>query len=105
MNDKRTSRTIRKKIAEEESEKSNALLDEALTVFELSTLVGTIPDQCFQNEETFFCTWGSHAGTYGHGTLAMAIEARFSKKVKLRCSLPADGQARTKDSCQVAIGG
>lgn len=105
MNDKRMSRTIRKKIAKEEAEKSNALLATARTVFELSTLVGTIPDQCFQNEEKVFCTWGSDAGTYGHGTLAMAIEASFSKKVKLRCSLPADGQARSKDSCQVAIGG
>ena len=104
-NDKRMSRTIRDKIAEEEAEKSNALLDEALTVFELSTLVGDIPDQCYTNAETVYCTWGSHKGTYGHGTLAMAIEASFSKKVKLLCSLPADGEDRKKDSCQVAIGG
>jgi len=103
-NDRRMSRTNRERIAEEESEKSNALLAEALTVFEISTLVGDIPDECYTNAETVYCAWGTHKGTYGHGTLAMAIEASFSKKVKLRCSLPADGEDREKGSCQAAIG-
>jgi hypothetical protein len=103
--DRRMSRTKRAEIRESESEKARQLLSASVTAFELSTLVGDIPDQCFKGGSEFFCTWGSHAGTYGHGTLAMSIEASFSKKVKLRCTLPADGGPRAADSCQASVGG
>lgn len=51
------------------------------------------------------CIWRSDSGTYGHGTLAMSIEANFSKKIDLNCSLPADGTPRAPDSCDVYISG
>jgi len=51
------------------------------------------------------CTWRATSGTYGHGTLAMSIGADMSKKVRLRCQLPADGTPRAADSCNVEIGG
>lgn len=80
-------------------------LGRAGTAFELSTLVGAAPERCLLSESVFFCIWKTHSGTYGHGTLAVGIDASFRKKVRLRCIRPADGSPRKPDSCEAEIGG
>lgn len=86
------------------SAEARLLLAGARTAFELSTLVGDAPYQCRSGKNRVLCTWKTTAATYGHGTLAMSIDAPFRKKVRMNCSLPADGSPREPDSCMVEIG-
>ncbi len=80
------------------------LLADARTAIELSTLVGDAPEACQSRDARFLCVWKSNSGTYGHGTLAVSIDADFGKKVRLRCWLPAEGSPRAPDACSVDIG-
>lgn len=81
------------------------LLDRAVTVFDLSTLVGDAPESCVFGDDEAFCVWRTDASTYGHGTIALTIGASFSKKVTLSCRVPLAGGARSPDACTAAIGG
>jgi hypothetical protein len=86
------------------SEEAKQILAGARSAFELSVLVGDAPDACSSREGGFQCLWRASASTYGHGTLAMTIQAPFGKKVRLRCHLPPAGLPRAEDSCTVEIG-
>lgn len=90
-------------VREELKASAHQLLVKARTAFELSTLVGDGPYICRVENSNSVCFWRADSGTYGHGTLAMSIEANFSKKIDLNCSLPADGTPRAPDSCDVYI--
>ena len=81
------------------------LLADAHTAIELSTLVGDAPAACQSRDAGFLCLWKANSGTYGHGTLAVSIDASFSKKIRLSCRLPAEGTRRAPDACSVNIGG
>ena len=83
---------------------SRQLLSQAKTAFALSTLVGDAPWNCPRGSRYSHCTWKTTAATYGHGTLAMSIDANLTKKVRMSCKLPGDGTDRAPDSCTVAIG-
>lgn len=79
------------------------LLAEARTAFEVSILVGEGPHFCRAGYASSLCSWRLNSHSYGHGTLAMTIEANFTKKIDLTCLLPADGTPRAADSCDVYI--
>ena len=84
---------------------AHRLLDRAVSVFDLSTLVGDAPTSCLIGDDESLCTWRTDASTYGHGTVALIIGAAFSKKVTLLCRLPLDGGPRAPDACSASVGG
>jgi hypothetical protein len=84
---------------------TNQSLAQAHTLPELARLIGAVPNECSpQASESQVCLWRATATTYGHGTLAMSIDAPKSKRLRMRCQLPTDGSERTPDSCSVQIG-
>ena len=80
------------------------VLTDARTAIELSTLVGDAPEDCRSRDAVIVCVWKSNAGTYGHGSLAISIDADSGKRVRMNCRLPADGAPRDADACRVEIG-
>jgi len=75
-------------------------LDEARTLVELSRLMGAIPDACMPIPAAAqICTWHTNNKTYGHGTVAMSMDAKFGNKVLFACTLPTDGSRRAPNSC------
>ena len=80
------------------------ILASTRTAFELSTLVGDAPNDCQRGKKGFLCTWRTTAASYGHGTLAMTVNAPFGKKIRMMCRLPLLGLPRAPDSCTVEIG-
>jgi len=84
---------------------TNQALAGARTLPELVHLMGAVPSECSpQSGEFQVCLWRATARTYGHGTLAMSIGADKTKRVRMRCRLPTDGNDRAPDSCYVEIG-
>ncbi len=73
---------------------------------ELSRLMGIGPDECSQSAEVrhLDCSWRANSRTYGHAILAASIGVHSFKKVRLECTLPDDGSARSPGSCSVSIG-
>lgn len=78
------------------------LLDQATTAFQLSTVVGDAPESCHVAGTVSLCTWATNNSTYGHGTLARIVDVQ-SKKVRLNCSLPPNGQRRAVGDCSAVI--
>lgn len=75
-------------------------LDEARTLVELSRLIGAIPGACMPIPAAAqICTWHTNNKTYGHGTVAMSMDAKFGNKVLFACTLPTDGSRRAPNSC------
>lgn len=101
----RTPKSLTLQRKAELSADARELLAGARTAFELSTLVGDAPSHCQQGATSVSCTWKATAGTCGHGTLAISIDAPFRKKVRMSCRLPKDGSVRAANSCSVVIGG
>jgi hypothetical protein len=78
-------------------------LGEALTVRELSHLVGDAPERCRTGAGVQTCEWSVPEGAAGYGLLARLVDdAGSGSVVRLRCVLPLDGQARSADSCDAA---
>ncbi|MHC4448388.1 MAG: hypothetical protein ACYSXF_11520 [Planctomycetota bacterium] len=77
----------------------------AVTLADLSRLVGAAPDECTAASGGLrFCLWRTTNRTFGHGTLAMWIGASKGKKIRLRCLLPDDGSPRRPGSCSAEVG-
>jgi hypothetical protein len=78
-------------------------LGEALTVRQLSHLVGDAPERCRTGAGVQTCEWSVPEGAAGYGLLASLVDdAGSGSVVRLRCVLPLDGEARSADSCQAA---
>ena len=78
---------------------------EANTLVLLSRLMGAIPDECSRSTgKEQFCTWRTTSHTFGHGTLMVWIEAKKRKRIRLYCTLPADGSPRAFNSCHAEVG-
>ncbi len=87
------------------SEMANQAIDDAQTIVELSRLVGQAPSHCTDKRDgDLICVWKATARSYGHGTLAVAIRAPFSKKLRMQCVVPSNGHPRAPGSCRVEIG-
>lgn len=79
-------------------------IENAQTVYEVSRLMGFLPDRCFDvSASTQVCVWRTNSGTYGHGTVATWLGAPKSARVRLQCAFPKDGSARAPGSCQAAV--
>jgi hypothetical protein len=77
----------------------------ARTLPELSRLMGSLPEPCRDGPgATRVCLWRTTRHTPGHGTLAVWIGADKSKKIRLECTLPADGGPRAPGSCDAEVG-
>ncbi|MGH0037901.1 MAG: hypothetical protein ACQGVK_22965 [Myxococcota bacterium] len=86
-------------------EHASAAMARARDLVALCRLMGAVPDQCSQVDQTLqVCTWRTTSRTWGHGTLAAFIEAPRDKKIRLHCELPLDGRPRDADSCRAEIG-
>lgn len=78
-------------------------LGEALTVLELSHLIGDAPERCKTGSSVQTCEWSLAEGAAGYGLLASLVDdAGSGSTVRLRCVLPLDGAARSTDSCETA---
>jgi hypothetical protein len=77
-------------------------LGEALSVRDISHLVGDAPERCRTGPEVQTCEWSAAEGAAGYALLAALVDdAGSGSAVRLRCVLPLDG-ARAADSCDVA---
>lgn len=75
-------------------------LGEALTVREISHLIGDAPERCKTNLEAQTCEWSVAEDAAGYGLLAALVDdAGSGLMVRLRCVVPLDGSARAADSC------
>ena len=75
----------------------------------MGTVVGEIPETCFEIGEEYRCVWKTHAGTEGHGTLACLLGAYddtglFSDRIRWTCRFPSDGSPRSTGSCDAEVG-
>jgi hypothetical protein len=78
-------------------------LGEALSVREISHLVGDAPERCRTGAEVQTCEWSVAEGAGGYGLLAALVDdAGSGSVVRLRCVVPLDGEARAADSCDAA---
>ena len=78
-------------------------LDAATTVWALSELVGDVPERCGAVDATTqFCVWRADNHTSGFPTLLPLLESRA--RLRLGCTLPADGGARAAGSCRAQPG-
>jgi hypothetical protein len=81
-------------------------MNQARTLPELSRRMGALPDECREGPDAErICVWHTSGHTLGHGTLAVWIDADKTKKITLRCVLPADGGSREPESCRARVGG
>jgi hypothetical protein len=86
-------------------EEADRAIAAALTLVDLSRLMGAAPDECTAASGGLrFCLWRTTNRTFGHGTLAMWIGASKNKKIRLRCMLPDDGSPRGPGSCSAEVG-
>jgi hypothetical protein len=86
-------------------DEADRAIAEAVTLVDLSRLVGAAPDECTAASGGLrFCLWRTTNRTFGHGTLAMWIGASKGKKIRLRCLLPDDGSPRRPGSCSAEVG-
>ena len=84
---------------------ANQWMAEASTLVLLSRLMGAIPDECSRSTgKEQFCTWRTTSHTFGHGTLMVWIKAKKRKRIRLYCTLPADGSPRAPNSCHAEVG-
>jgi hypothetical protein len=75
-------------------------LGEALTVRELSHLIGDAPDRCKTSLAAQTCEWSVAEDAAAYGLLAALVDdAGSGSALHLRCSVPLDGSARAADSC------
>ncbi len=80
-------------------------IDEAVTIADLSRVVGALPDDCAPWDEGHrVCTWHTTSHTFGHGTLVVWIGAAKRHKIRLRCVLPNDDTPRETGSCYAEVG-
>jgi hypothetical protein len=78
---------------------------QADTLLRMSRLMGAVPSGCGSRSAVEqACSWHTTAQTFGHGILAVWIDASRSKKIILRCTFPKDGGPRALDSCHAQIG-
>jgi hypothetical protein len=78
---------------------AQSALDAATNVWELSELVGDVPERCHDvAAETKLCVWRANRRTHGFATLRPLLESRAP--VQLSCELPADGSDRAHASCR-----
>lgn len=80
-------------------ERAEQALALALTVTDLSQLVGDLPERCNTGFETQTCAWRLEPGSRAHDSLA-ALGATSDAAI-LRCRVPLDGRPRVADSCKV----
>ncbi len=75
-------------------------LGEALTVVEISHLIGEAPERCRTGADVQTCEWSLVEGAAAYGLLtALVDDAGSGSAVLLRCVVPLDGAARAADSC------
>jgi len=78
-------------------------LGEALTILEISRLIGDAPETCRTGQEVQTCEWSAAEGSAGYALLAALVDdAGSGPAVRLRCVVPLDGAARATDSCGAA---
>src|SRR3990172_6066791 len=78
-------------------------LGEALSVLEISHLIGDAPERCRTSADVQTCEWSLVEGAAGYGLLtALVDDAGSGSAVRLRCVVPLDGAARAADSCGAA---
>ena len=78
-------------------------LGEALSVREISDLVGDAPERCRTGAQVQTCEWSVAEGAAAYGLLAALVDdAGSGSAVRLSCIVPLDGAARAADSCDVA---
>jgi hypothetical protein len=78
---------------------------EADTLLAMSRLMGALPAECLSRSPMEqICTWRTNARTFGHGILAVWIDASKTKKIRLRCAFPKDGGPRSPESCHAQVG-
>jgi len=78
-------------------------LGQALTVLEISHLIGDAPERCRTGADMQTCEWSLVEGAAGYGLLtALVDDAGSGSAVRLRCIMPLDGAARAADSCGAA---
>ncbi len=78
-------------------------LGEALSLQEISHLVGDAPERCRTGPGVQTCEWSVAEGAAGYGLLAALVDdAGSGSSVRLRCVVPLDGAARAADSCGAA---
>ena len=78
-------------------------MGEALTLRDLSHLVGDAPDRCKTGLGVQTCEWSLQEGVAGYRLVAALVDdAGSGDSVRLRCVLPLDGSARSAESCGVA---
>lgn len=101
----RAERSWEREQAEEFRVMSRSMFESASTPLELSRLIGKGPEECVPiGSVSRRCIWYADASTYGHGTLAMVIDASPRKKVMMECVFLAEGDARAPESCVIAVG-
>jgi hypothetical protein len=77
-------------------------LESAITLRELSLLVGSAPGECLRKSRTHqLCRWQSSNQTPGHALIAAVIDE--DRRVVLACRLPYDDAPRDQDSCEVSL--
>ncbi len=87
-------------------ERADQIISEAATLVQLSHVMGSIPNSCAPvapGEQV--CLWLTSNHTFGHGTLAIWIEAPKRKRIRLLCKLPTGGGKRVSGSCSAVVGG
>ena len=78
-------------------------LGEALTILEISRLIGDAPESCRTGQDVQTCEWNAAEGSAGYALLAALVDdAGSGSAVRLRCVVPLDGAARATDSCGAA---
>ena len=96
-------RTMR--VRERYQARARRQLTSSRTLTELSLFVGALPHSCFPlDDSSQSCLWRTSNHTYGHGTLVEFLGAPKSKKIRLTCVLPTDGELRAEESCAVEVG-
>lgn len=63
-----------------------------------------MPDACSTDDAGRHCTRRTTSRHWEHGTPAAWIEAPRNEKIRLHCTLPADGSEREPGSCRAEVG-
>lgn len=77
-------------------------LERAITLLDLSLLVGSGPGECLRKSRTHqLCRWQSSNQTPGHALIAAVIDE--DRRVVLACRIPYDNAPRDPHSCEVSL--
>lgn len=84
-------------------EAQKAHLDAAQTIVEMSALMGSGPDLCvLLDPERRRCQWRAGSSTPGYLVLRAIFGTR--QRIRMNCTFPTDGSARSPGSCELYSG-